>query len=135
MPAMSLDDLARRTRRTRAQMQVVLDLMAAEGLVERIDGDLWSVTEESEAAFGAALREGLGGDPGAPLEYQRQHAPIPEPSPIGEAEREPRGSRRPLTVRVVGSPTGDSDAAVAAFFTRLLERQHPGATWSLRERR
>lgn len=41
---------------------------------------------------------------------------------------------RPHDVRVIGTPSAASDAAVARWFERWLERQHPGTVWRVRER-
>ena len=38
------------------------------------------------------------------------------------------------TVIVVGAPSPESDTAIARFFARFLEREHPGTAWRVRER-
>lgn len=38
-----------------------------------------------------------------------------------------------MNVRVVGTPSAESDVAVACFLERFLEREHPGTVWSVRE--
>ena len=34
-----------------------------------------------------------------------------------------------MNVRIVGRPDPESDAAVARFLARFLEREHPGTVW------
>ena len=38
-----------------------------------------------------------------------------------------------MNARIVGKPSAESDAAVARFLERWLERDLPGTAWSVRE--
>jgi hypothetical protein len=42
-------------------------------------------------------------------------------------------SPAPLQVTIVGTPSWDSDAAVARWLREQLEREHPGTSWTVRE--
>ena len=43
-------------------------------------------------------------------------------------------SSRHDAVRIVGSPSIESDAAVARFLSDFLQAEHPGTAWRIRER-
>lgn len=36
----------------------------------------------------------------------------------------------PLALSIVGAPAPESDAAIARYFERFLEREHPGTSWA-----
>lgn len=40
-------------------------------------------------------------------------------------------SRRRIPVHIEGTPSAESEAAVARFLARFLEREHPGTTWTV----
>jgi hypothetical protein len=39
-----------------------------------------------------------------------------------------------VKIRIVGTPSAESDVAVARFFERFLQRENPGTVWRSRER-
>jgi hypothetical protein len=53
------------------------------------------------------------------------------PARAAEPSAQSGGSAPVLPVAIVGTPASASDAAVARFLARFLEREQPGTSWSV----